>query len=60
MKLGSKSKDVESFVDQLKNEGEIVQTPLINKTANTGKVHTLENFDEYVLNNFKFSFFPLL
>ncbi|EEB13626.1 Coatomer subunit delta, putative [Pediculus humanus corporis] len=46
MKLGSKSKDVESFVDQLKNEGEIVQTPLINKTANTGKVHTLENFDD--------------
>ncbi|KAL0273968.1 UNVERIFIED_CONTAM: hypothetical protein PYX00_006517 [Menopon gallinae] len=32
MKLGSKSKDVESFVDQLKNEGEIVQAPMLKKS----------------------------
>lgn len=33
MKLGSKSRDVESFVDQLKSEGENVVTPAVNKTA---------------------------
>lgn len=46
MKLGSKSKDVESFVDQLKNEGEVVQT--LNKSAPTiGKSPpSLENIDE--------------
>lgn len=30
LKLGSKNRDVESFVDQLKNEGEIVQSPANN------------------------------
>lgn len=31
MKLGSKSRDVESFVDQLKSEGENVVSPALNK-----------------------------
>lgn len=30
MKLGGKSRDVESFVDQLKNEGENVIVPVSN------------------------------
>lgn len=49
MKLGSKSKDVENFVDQLKNEGEIVQTAALNKvsTITAGKTHLpMQNVDE--------------
>uniref|UniRef100_A0A1B6HIZ8 Coatomer subunit delta n=1 Tax=Homalodisca liturata TaxID=320908 RepID=A0A1B6HIZ8_9HEMI len=33
MKLGSKSRDVESFVDQLKSEGENVVVPTLNKQS---------------------------
>nr|CAD7204753.1 unnamed protein product [Timema douglasi] len=33
MKLGSKARDVESFVDQLKSEGEKVVVPVSNKTV---------------------------
>lgn len=36
MKLGGKSRDVESFVDQLKSEGENVVTPVANNMAQTG------------------------
>lgn len=49
MKLGSKSRDVESFVDQLVNEGEIVQSPVSNKTpVITGKLPppSMKNVDE--------------
>ncbi|KAK6618947.1 Coatomer subunit delta [Polyplax serrata] len=49
MKLGSKSKDVENFVDQLKNEGEIVQTAALNKvsTITAGKTHLpMQNVDD--------------
>lgn len=49
MKLGSKSRDVESFVDQLKNEGEIVQSPAVTKSAViTGKLPmpSMENVEE--------------
>ncbi|KAL1124039.1 hypothetical protein AAG570_001809 [Ranatra chinensis] len=35
LKLGGKSRDVESFVDQLKSEGETVATPAVAKTAPT-------------------------
>ncbi|KAJ9595954.1 hypothetical protein L9F63_012847, partial [Diploptera punctata] len=38
MKLGSKSRDVESFVDQLKSEGENVVTPAVARTAPVAKV----------------------
>ncbi|XP_068084701.1 coatomer subunit delta isoform X2 [Anabrus simplex] len=38
MKLGSKSRDVESFVDQLKSEGEKVVTSLPNKPAVSAKL----------------------
>lgn len=38
MKLGSKSRDVESFVDQLKSEGEKVVSPVINKSVTNTKV----------------------
>lgn len=38
MKLGNKSRDVESFVDQLKSEGEKVVTPILNKSAITTKL----------------------
>nr|CAD7460759.1 unnamed protein product [Timema tahoe] len=37
MKLGSKVRDVESFVDQLKSEGEKVVAPVSNKTLNVIK-----------------------
>jgi hypothetical protein len=33
MKLGSKSRDVESFVDQLKSEGENVVAPVVSRAA---------------------------
>jgi predicted RNA-binding protein with PUA domain len=33
MKLGSKSRDVESFVDQLKSEGENVVAPVVTRAA---------------------------
>ncbi|KAK9881564.1 hypothetical protein WA026_016439 [Henosepilachna vigintioctopunctata] len=36
MKLGGKGKDVESFVDQLKSEGEHVVSPTINSISQTG------------------------
>lgn len=36
MKLGGKSRDVESFVDQLKNEGENVVTPSANNIQQHG------------------------
>lgn len=36
MKLGGKSKDVESFVDQLKNEGETVAVPATNNIMQPG------------------------
>ncbi|XP_022912450.1 coatomer subunit delta [Onthophagus taurus] len=36
MKLGGKSRDVESFVDQLKSEGENVHTPVLNNVAQPG------------------------
>lgn len=37
MKLGSKGKDVESFVDQLKSEGENVITALNNVSLSNNK-----------------------
>lgn len=40
MKLGSKSRDVESFVDQLKSEGEKVTAPLNNKPTVATKIPT--------------------
>lgn len=36
MKLGGKTRDVESFVDQLKSEGENVITPVKNSMAQQG------------------------
>lgn len=36
MKLGGKAKDVESFVDQLKNEGENVAVPATNNIIQSG------------------------
>ncbi|XP_030763221.1 coatomer subunit delta [Sitophilus oryzae] len=36
MKLGGKGRDVESFVDQLKSEGEKVVTPISNSVSQTG------------------------
>lgn len=36
MKLGGKAKDVESFVDQLKNEGENVTVPATNNIMQSG------------------------
>lgn len=38
MKLGSKGRDVESFVDQLKNEGEIVQSAASKPSAISSKI----------------------
>lgn len=49
MKLGSKSRDVESFVDQLKSEGENVVAPVVTRTAQTPRVPiAAENTEEYV------------
>lgn len=39
MKLGGKSRDVDSFVDQLKEEGETVASK-ISTSASTGVKHT--------------------
>lgn len=36
MKLGGKGRDVESFVDQLKSEGENVTTPSANNISQPG------------------------
>lgn len=41
MKLGSKSRDVESFVDQLKSEGEKVVSPTLAKSAANTKIPTM-------------------
>lgn len=38
MKLGSKSRDVESFVDQLKSEGENVVAPVVTRATPTPRV----------------------
>lgn len=49
MKLGNKSRDVESFVDQLKSEGENVVTPSLNKQSTvSSKIPTpsMANTDE--------------
>lgn len=48
MKLGSKSRDVESFVDQLKSEGENVITPSNKPVSISSKIAppTLANMDE--------------
>ncbi|RZF31860.1 hypothetical protein LSTR_LSTR009507 [Laodelphax striatellus] len=49
MKLGSKSRDVESFVDQLKSEGENVVTPAANKPSSVISkipVQSLANIDD--------------
>jgi hypothetical protein len=47
MKLGSKSRDVESFVDQLKSEGENVVTPVLTRTAPMLRVPVaVENTEE--------------
>jgi hypothetical protein len=47
MKLGSKSHDVESFVDQLKSEGENVVAPVVTRTAPTLRVPVaIENTEE--------------
>lgn len=51
MKLGSKSRDVESFVDQLKSEGENVVTPALNKQAIVNPkipAPSIADTDEYV------------
>lgn len=50
MKLGSKGRDVESFVDQLKNEGEIVQAATIKSAVISSKLPppSMANVDEYV------------
>jgi len=45
MKLGSKSRDVESFVDQLKSEGENVVAPTVTRAAPTPRV-PVENTEE--------------
>lgn len=55
MKLGGKGKDVESFVDQLKSEGEtvIAQTP--NSISQSGlkiPTHNKQDIDEYVFKIF--------
>jgi hypothetical protein len=47
MKLGSKSRDVESFVDQLKSEGENVVAPAVTRAAPTLRVPVaIENTEE--------------
>lgn len=47
MKLGSKGKDVESFVDQLKSEGENVITSLNNVSLSNNKsVAIKQDIDE--------------
>ena len=47
MKLGSKSRDVESFVDQLKSEGENVVTPAAARNAPVAKIPVaMENAEE--------------
>lgn len=47
MKLGSKGKDVESFVDQLKSEGENVITALNNVSLSNNKsVAIKQDIDE--------------
>lgn len=38
MKLGSKSRDVESFVDQLKSEGENVVAPAVTRAVPTPRI----------------------
>lgn len=43
MKLGGKSRDVESFVDQLKSEGENVITPSINNIQQIGKAPAIKS-----------------
>ncbi|XP_063216392.1 coatomer subunit delta [Bacillus rossius redtenbacheri] len=44
MKLGTKARDVESFVDQLKSEGEKVISPSSNKPVTSSKIPTsIEN-----------------
>ncbi|KAL1517983.1 hypothetical protein ABEB36_001674 [Hypothenemus hampei] len=43
MKLGSKGKDVESFVDQLKSEGEKVITPTLNNIQPGSKTPTIKS-----------------
>lgn len=54
LKLGSKTRDVESFVDQLKSEGERVAPVAVTNTANNktvssgGSQHPL-NAEEYVI-----------
>lgn len=55
MKLGSKGKDVETFVDQLKSEGENVVTAINNITQTGLKSATIkQDFDGYSLNFFCF------
>lgn len=47
MKLGSKSRDVESFVDQLKSEGENVVAPVVTRAASALRVPVaIENTEE--------------
>jgi hypothetical protein len=49
MKLGGKSRDVESFVDQLKSEGENVVAPAVTRAAPTPRVPVAaESTEEYV------------
>lgn len=52
MKLGGKSRDVESFVDQLKNEGESVIVPNTtnaqNQSNHKAPAIKAEPIDEYV------------
>lgn len=43
MKLGSKGKDVESFVDQLKSEGVKVSTPTANNVQPGSKTPTIKS-----------------
>lgn len=43
MKLGSKGKDVESFVDQLKSEGEKVIAPVSNNIQPGLKTPTIKS-----------------
>lgn len=48
MKLGGKTRDVESFVDQLKSEGEKVITPSNNITPSSIKTPAIKSdIDEY-------------
>lgn len=49
MKLGGKSRDVDSFVDQLKEEGEIVTAGAYNASTTVPLPTEMANTDLYVM-----------